>query len=155
MCACSMRCRHAHESFQNLSSSRPPLPMCSKSSAARPSICKQSWIHWLSQRCACARRILAFSEPAKVKSILSPQPIGSHSSNVIASTDIPPNRIGAHYSDERFWRGVRFTYPMSSPIPSTITPGYEIYKIWSRFVPDLLYRCCGRELLLESSRYSV
>ena len=48
--ACSTSCA-------NRCSSRPPPPTCSRSSAARPSICRRCSIRWSSRPHGCARRI--------------------------------------------------------------------------------------------------
>ena len=47
----------ARASCVNHCSSRPPPPMCSRSSAARPSTCRRCSTHWSSRRRGCARRI--------------------------------------------------------------------------------------------------
>ena len=53
--------------------SRPPLPMCSRSSAARPSICKQCSTRWSSLRRGFARRIALPSIVQKETPILTLQ----------------------------------------------------------------------------------
>ena len=50
-------------------SSRPPPPTCSRSSAARPSICKWYSILWSNQRRDCVRRILSESGSIEAQSI--------------------------------------------------------------------------------------
>ena len=50
--ACSTSCA-------NRCSSRPPLPTCSRSSVARPSICRRCLTRWSNQQPACAQPILS------------------------------------------------------------------------------------------------
>ena len=47
----------AQRAAQNRCSSRPPPPTCSRSSAARPSICRPCSIRWWNRRRGCARQI--------------------------------------------------------------------------------------------------
>ena len=54
---CSTSCASAPTISANRCSSRPPPPTCSRSSAARRSICRRCSTRWLSRRRGCARRI--------------------------------------------------------------------------------------------------
>jgi GAF domain-containing protein len=58
------RIRVCSTSCANHCSSRPPPPMCSRSSAAQPSIFKRCSIRWSSQQRACARRKVRTSSAA-------------------------------------------------------------------------------------------
>ena len=53
------RTRACSTSCGNRCSSRPPLPTCSRSSAAPPSICRPYSIRWSSRPRGCATRIMA------------------------------------------------------------------------------------------------
>ena len=60
--ACSTSCA-------NRCSSRPPPPTCSRSSAARPSICRRCSIRWSSRRRGCARPTWRRSHRRRARSI--------------------------------------------------------------------------------------
>ena len=110
--ACSTSCA-------NRCSSRPPPPTCSRSSAARPSICRRCSIRWSSWPRGFARRIGRHHSRRDGRSFLSRRqlwlPAGIR--RVHAGSIAAAGR-GSSPGGPR-WRANPFIFPMCWPIPST------------------------------------
>ena len=101
--AASGRHRHrehapAQRAARNRCSSRPPPPTCSRSSAARPSICRRCSIRWSNRRRGCARpTVAAISSPEMATSTGRSRTTAFRRSQRCAELDpIQPQRTGSH-----------------------------------------------------------
>ena len=127
-------------------SSRPPPPMCSRSSAARRSTCRWSWIRSSNQQSDCAKMNVVWYFVARVKPIRASR-ITTIRLNSGRFTKVTLSRQAAGQpSAERRWKAKRFKLSISLPTRSTRSSRRK--SSVEAGLPSQC-PCCGKGLQLE------
>ena len=123
-------------------SNRPPPPMCSRSSAARPSTCRRCWIRWSNRRPGCATPTRATITRESDGSILS-----RGSLRLLRRIHRNTSRTCRSYPDAVLSPGGRCLKAEIVHIPDVkADPEYTFSKrrSWATFAPCSAFRCCAR-----------
>ena len=134
--------RQRTDDLSNRLTSRRPLPMCSRSSAARPSICRPCSIRWSNRRLACAAQNGRRSDLRRTASTITPQATAFYPNTRNACSVNRSSRGKGRSSAESSSSAIPFISSTRNPIPTPrwqTDPGRETYTRCSA------YRCSAKE----------